>query len=67
MADNNDPIVILSYARTPMGGFQGDFASLSASELGGFDVLELNGAGHLANIERPTEFNELLSDFLQRV
>ena len=31
---NNDPIVIVGVARTPMGGFQGDFASLSASELG---------------------------------
>jgi pimeloyl-ACP methyl ester carboxylesterase len=40
---------------------------VSASELGGFDVLELGGAGHLANIERPTEFNEVLSEFLQRV
>ena len=30
----NDPIVIVGAARTPMGGFQGDFASLCASELG---------------------------------
>jgi len=30
----NDPIVIVGAARTPMGGFQGDFAPLSASELG---------------------------------
>jgi len=29
-----DPVVILSAKRTPMGGFQGDFASLSASDLG---------------------------------
>ena len=29
--------------------------------------VELKGAGHLANIERPDEFNELLSEFLQRV
>ena len=29
-----DPIVIVGAARTPMGGFQGDFASLSASDLG---------------------------------
>ena len=28
-----DPIVILAARRTPMGGFQGDFASLSASDL----------------------------------
>ena len=30
-----DPIVIVSAARTPMGAFQGDFASLSAHDLGG--------------------------------
>lgn len=30
----NDPIVILSYARTPMGGMQGVFADVSATELG---------------------------------
>jgi acetyl-CoA C-acetyltransferase len=29
-----DPIVIVSAARTPMGGFQGDFASLAAPQLG---------------------------------
>jgi acetyl-CoA C-acetyltransferase len=31
---SNDPIVIVGAARTPMGGFQGDFASLAASDLG---------------------------------
>ncbi len=30
----NDPIVIVGAARTPMAGLQGDFASLSASDLG---------------------------------
>ena len=30
----NDPVVIVGAARTPMGAFQGDFASLSASDLG---------------------------------
>ena len=30
----NDPIVIVGAARTPMGAFQGDFASLAASDLG---------------------------------
>ncbi len=29
-----DPVVIVGFARTPMGGLQGDFASLSASQLG---------------------------------
>jgi len=30
----NDPIAIVGAARTPMGGLQGDFATLSASDLG---------------------------------
>lgn len=30
----NDPIVIAGYARTPMGGFQGDFAATPAPKLG---------------------------------
>jgi acetyl-CoA C-acetyltransferase len=31
----SDHVVIVSAARTPMGGFQGDFASLAAHDLGG--------------------------------
>jgi acetyl-CoA C-acetyltransferase len=31
---NADPVVIVAAARTPMGGFQGDLASLTASQLG---------------------------------
>ena len=34
----NDPIVIVGAARTPMGAFQGDFASLNASDLGGVAI-----------------------------
>ena len=34
MSTQNDPIVIVGSARTPMGGFQGDFSALSAPELG---------------------------------
>jgi acetyl-CoA C-acetyltransferase len=30
----DDPVVIISYARTPMGGFQGALSSLSATTLG---------------------------------
>ena len=33
-----DPIVILGAARTPMGGFQGDFAALAAHDLGGVAI-----------------------------
>jgi acetyl-CoA C-acetyltransferase len=32
---NNDPIVIVGFARTPMGGMQGEFSDLTASQLGG--------------------------------
>jgi acetyl-CoA C-acetyltransferase len=34
MQNGHDPIVILSYARTPMGSFQGSLAGASATELG---------------------------------
>lgn len=37
----SDSIVIVSAARTPMGGFQGDFSSVSASELGATVVREV--------------------------
>ncbi|MFD1560351.1 acetyl-CoA C-acyltransferase [Paraburkholderia silviterrae] len=33
-----DPIVIVGAARTPMGGFQGDLAAVSASELGAVSI-----------------------------
>ena len=35
---HHDPIVIVSAARTPMGSFQGDFASLAAHDLGGVAI-----------------------------
>jgi len=34
MATESDPVVILSYARTPMGSFQGSLAGASATALG---------------------------------
>jgi acetyl-CoA C-acetyltransferase len=34
----NDPIAIVGAARTPIGGLQGDFASLSAADLGGVAI-----------------------------
>ncbi|PCI34537.1 MAG: acetyl-CoA C-acyltransferase [Alphaproteobacteria bacterium] len=36
--EKQDPIVIVGMSRTPMGGFQGDFAGLTASELGAVAV-----------------------------
>jgi len=52
----NDPIVIVGAARTPIGGLQGDFASLSASDLGAVAIkaaVERAGVG-------PTEVDELI-------
>ena len=34
MTMSNDPVVIVSVARTPMGGFQGDYKGLTAPQLG---------------------------------
>jgi len=33
-----DPVVIAGYARTPMGGFQGDFSGVKATDLGAASV-----------------------------
>ena len=38
MTTTNDPVVIVSAVRTPMGGFQGDFAALTAPQLGGVAI-----------------------------
>ena len=35
---SKDPVVITGYARTPMGGFQGDLTPLSANELGAIAI-----------------------------
>ncbi len=43
-----DPVVILAAKRTPMGGFQGDFASLSASDLGAVAIRAAVAAANIA-------------------
>src|SRR5690606_17051730 len=48
MKMHNDPVVIVGAARTPMGGFLGDFRELSAAELGAAAIratLERAGVG----------------------
>jgi pimeloyl-ACP methyl ester carboxylesterase len=40
---------------------------VSAAELAGYDVREVEGTGHMLNLERPKEFNEIMRDFLVRV
>ena len=52
----NDPIVIVGAARTPIGGLQGDFAGLSASDLGGVAV---KAAVERAGVA-PTDVDELI-------
>jgi acetyl-CoA C-acetyltransferase len=52
----NDPIVIVGAARTPMGALQGDFASLSASDLG---AVAIKAAVERAGI-KPADVDETL-------
>jgi pimeloyl-ACP methyl ester carboxylesterase len=40
---------------------------VSAEEVSEFDVREMRGAGHLVNLERPDEFNEILREFVDSV
>jgi 3-oxoadipate enol-lactonase len=40
---------------------------VSAAELEEFEVRELQGVGHLVNLERPDEFNEILREFVAGV
>jgi acetyl-CoA C-acetyltransferase len=52
---SSDPIVIASYARTPIGGFQGKFASVKATDLGAAAIkaaVQRSGLDDLRDIER---------------
>ncbi|HEX4855671.1 MAG TPA: acetyl-CoA C-acetyltransferase [Limnobacter sp.] len=52
----HDPIVIVSAARTPMGGFQGSLASFTASELGAHAIQQaILRAGHPTLSEKVDE------------
>lgn len=51
-----DPIVITSIARTPMGGFQGDFADIRAPELGAAAIKAAVGRSGL----QPDAIEEIL-------
>ncbi len=52
----NDPIVIVSAVRTPMGGLQGDFRSLTAPQLGSAAI---RGAVERAGLD-PTSVDQVL-------
>ncbi|WP_440997765.1 acetyl-CoA C-acyltransferase [Arhodomonas sp. SL1] len=51
-----DPVVIVSYARTPMGGFQGELSPLRAPELGAAAIAAAVQRAELA----PDHVNEVL-------
>ncbi len=53
---NKDPIVIVGLARTPMGAFQGELKSFSASELG---AAAIRAAVERAQI-KPEEVDEVI-------
>ncbi len=52
----SDPIVIVSAARTPMGGFQGDFTALTAPQLG---AVAIKAAVERAGI-KPEQVEEVI-------
>ena len=52
----NDPIVIVSTARTPMGGFMGDLKSLAAPELG---AIAIRAAVERAGV-KPEDIQEVI-------
>ncbi|MCB1891267.1 MAG: acetyl-CoA C-acetyltransferase [Rhodocyclaceae bacterium] len=53
---NPDPVVIVSAARTPMGGFMGDFATLTSAQLG---AAAIKAAVERASI-RPEQVEEVI-------
>ena len=60
--------VVRSFSRGPVQFVVGEFDPyVSAGELSEFDVRELQGVGHLVNLERPDEFNEILREFVDSV
>ena len=59
---SSDPVVIVSTARTPMGGFQGDFASVAAPTLGAAAIeAVLNRAGLAPELVEEVVFGCVLS------
>ena len=52
----NDPVVIVGAARTPMGGFQGDFKNVTASELGAAAIKAAVGRAGL----KPEDVEEVI-------
>lgn len=60
--------VVRSFSGGPVQFVVGEFDPyVSAGELSEFDVHELQGVGHLVNLEQPDEFNEILREFVDGV
>ena len=66
--DREDSTDVVHSFSGPVQFVVGEFDPyVSAAELSEFDVRELQGVGHLVNLERPDEFNEILREFVGRV
>ena len=66
--DRDDSTDVARTSARPVEFVVGEYDPfVSASELAEYDVREIGGAGHLANLECPGEFNEALTEFLARV
>ena len=66
--DREDSTDIVRSFSGPVQFVVGEFDPyVSAEEVSEFNVRELRGAGHLVNLERPEEFNEILREFLDSV
>jgi pimeloyl-ACP methyl ester carboxylesterase len=66
--DRQDSTDVVRSFSGPVQFVVGEFDPyVSAGELSEFDVRELQGVGHLVNLERPDEFNEILREFVDRV
>ena len=66
--DREDSTDVVRSFSGPVQFIVGEFDPyVSAAELSEFDVRELEGVGHLVNLERPDEFNEILREFVGHV
>ena len=66
--DREDSTDVVRASSGPVQFVLGEFDPyVSPEEVSEFDVRELLGAGHLVNLERPDEFNEILREFVGRV
>ncbi len=61
----NDPIVIVGAARTPMGGFQGDFSNVTAAELGAASIAGAISNAGVANEDVEEFLGAISRNYLQ--